>query len=354
VKQSERRVEGRAEGSIGLICPLTGRFAPLGREFLRGATVAMREAREYGITGVELVVGDTRSNALDSRKTAIMLMDQGVRAIVGGVLSSTTIAAAQAAQNGGTVLYSPVASEEGISDIGEFIFQTSQDYETEIAAVARMACREMGLRRIAFMAGDSERWRELAELLRREVEGQGGMLCAADFYEQGSTDFKADIDRLRKSFPDALFIPSDTEDLVLILPQLSFYEFGVQLLGTSGWNSMKLLRMAGRDMEGAVFPVEDVSVTGDERYLAAAALTGYEGGEVNRFVIGGYEGVRKVLAAMASASESGAPLRDEMERMLSDRRHNFIEKVTGDGIRFNIIRGERVEPFASVYAPDGR
>jgi hypothetical protein len=43
-----------------------------------------------------------------------------------------------------------------------------------------------------------------------------------------------------------------------------------------------------------------------------------------------------------------------MERMLSDRRHNFIEKVTGDGIRFNIIRGERVEPFASVYAPDGR
>ena len=344
---------GKASGSIGLICPLSGRYARLGKEFLRGAIIAIREAREYGVTGVELVVGDTRSNALDARKSALILIEEEkVDAIVGGVLSSTTIAAAQSAQHANTVLYSPVASVEGIAGIGGYIFQSSQDYETEIAALARVACLEMGIRRIAFMAEDSQRRRSLAELLRREVEGLGGTLCVVDYYEQGSTDFNLNIERIRKAVPEALFIPSDTEDLVLILPQLSFYEFGVQLLGTSSWNSKKLLRMAGRDMEGAVFPSEDVSDSGEERYIAAAVLTGHEGGDVNRFVVGGYDGVRKTLAAMAAASDSGSPLRDEMERMFSERQHNFIELMSGDGIRFNIVRKERVEEYVTIFATD--
>lgn len=351
VSRPVERGAGNASGSIGLICPLSGRFAALGKEFLRGAAVAVREAREYGMTGIELVVGDTRSNALDARSSVLALIDEEkVDAIVGGVLSSTTIAAAQTAQNGGTVLYSPIASEEGIAGIGDHIFQSSQDYETEIAAVARVACVEMGLMRIAFMAEDSPRWHSLAELFRREVEGLGGILCAVDYYEQGSTDFKLNLDRIRKAAPEALFIPSDTEDLVLILPQLSFYEFGVQLLGTSLWNSRNLLRMAGRDMEGAVFPAMDVSDSGEERYLAAAVLTGHEGGDVNRFVTGGYDGVRKVMEAMAAASASGLPLRDEMEKMLSERRHNFIELVAGHGIMFNIVRSENVEEYVKVSA----
>lgn len=348
VKQRESGA-GEVTGSIGLICPLSGRFSPLGKEFLRGATVAIREAREYGVTGVEMVVGDTRSNALDARKAAIALIEEErVGAIVGGVLSSTTIAAAQAAEHSGTVLYSPVASEEGIAGIGRYIFQHSQDYETEIAAIARVAILEMGIRRIAFMAEDSPRWHSLSELLRREVEGLGGTLCVVDFYEQGSTDFKYNIERIRDAVPEALFLPPDTEDLVLILPQLSFYEFGVQLLGTSSWNSGKLLRMAGRDMEGAVFPGEGISDSSEEKYLAAAALTGYEGGDLNRFVTGGYDGVRKVMEAMAAASASETGLRDEMERMLSEKRHNFIEMMATDGIRFNIVRKERVEEFVTL------
>ena len=89
----------------------------------------------------------------------------------------------------------------------------------------------------------------------------------------------------------------------------------------------------------------------EERYLAAAALTGYEGGDVNRFVTGGYDGVRKMLEAMASASASGSSLRDEMERMLSERQHSFVELMSGDGIRFNIVRREKVEEYVTVSAP---
>ena len=85
----------------------------------------------------------------------------------------------------------------------------------------------------------------------------------AEFYPEGSTDFAESIGRVRAADPEALFIASGTEDLILILPQLSFHEFGSQLLGTSAWNSRRLIRMAGRDLEGALFPPISISCGGE-------------------------------------------------------------------------------------------
>lgn len=349
VRPTERKTVRPAAGAIGLLCPLSGRYAALGEEFVRGARIAALEAREYGAEGIELVAGDTRSSPLDSRDAAVRLIaDERVRAIVGGILSSTTITAAQVAENAGVVLYSPLASEEGIDEIGPHVFQAPSDLEAELAAVVRAARREMGLVRFAMLAVDSQRQRRTAALLRREVEACGGTLCAVEYYDQGSTDFKEQIDRLREAAVEALFIPSDTEDLVLILPQLSFYEFGVQLLGTSAWDSGRLLRMAGRDMEGAVFPAGAGEGRLAERYLAACALVGEDPGDANRFVAGGYEGVRAVIEALGASATSGLTVREEMERAISMRRHRFLELVEGEGIPLVIVRSERAAPFATI------
>ena len=137
---------------------------------------------------------------------------------------------------------------------GRRICDAPPDSEAEVVAVCRIACVDLGLKRFAFMAVDKERSRHTEALFRQGVSLFGGEVVASDFYEQGSTDFKYNIERMRKASPEALYIASDSEDLILILPQLSFYEFGVQLLGSSAWNSKNLQRMAGRDMEGAIFP----------------------------------------------------------------------------------------------------
>lgn len=344
-------VTGRvgAGGSIGLLCPLSGRFAALGREFLRGAAIALKEARRYGTDDVELVVGDTRSRALDARETALRLIEEeSVSALAGGVLSSTTIAAAQTAQERRTVLYSPVASEQGIDQIGEYIFQSAPGYEEEIIALVKVARDMMGLSRMAFMGPDTDGSRRLARLYMLEVERSGGVFTGAEFYEPGSTDFGKAIRALRKIDAEALFIPSDTDDLVLILPQLSFYEYGVQLLGTSAWNSNNLLRMAGRDMEGAVFPAEQDPEMAEGLYAAAAALLGEEETDVNRFVTGGYSAVRRLIEAMRAADESGSSLREALDEMTGERRHRYIEAVAGEGMSVLTVRKERVEEYARI------
>jgi branched-chain amino acid transport system substrate-binding protein len=338
-----------AKYRIGVLCPLEGRFAPLGDSFLRGASIALKEARATGLPSVELVVGDTRGAPLACRSVAQRLVEEErVDALLGEVLSSSTIAAAQVAQLSRTVLLSPVATEEGIGEIGDWVFQTGLGSEVEIAAIARMACVRLGLTRIAFLSSDDLRSRRISLLFRDEVERLGGELVIAEFYPEGRTDFAAAIDRVRAAAPEALFIGSDTEDLILILPQLSFHEFGVQLLGTSDWNSKRLLRMTGRDLEGALFPADVEARRGERQFTAACTLVKEPVGEINQVVVGGYRGTRLLIEALSRSRSGGEALRLEMARLLDQRRHPFLELLAGDGILFYTVRNEQAVEFETL------
>jgi len=341
-----KTAEASPRRRIGVLCPLEGRFATLGESFLRGASIALKEARLKGIANVDLVVGDTRGNPLESRSVAERLIEEErVDALLGEVLSSSTIAAAQVAELSKTVLLSPVATEEGISDVGEWVFQMATSSEVEITALAGMACSRLGLRRVAFLSSDDLASRRVARLFGDEVERLGGELVIAEFYPEGSTDFAESIGRVRAADPEALFIASGTEDLILILPQLSFHEFGSQLLGTSAWNSRRLIRMAGRDLEGALFPA-DIDQRGGERlFTNACALVKEPPGEINQVVIGGYRGTKLLLEALAKSKSGGAPLREEMSRLLEKRRHPFLDLVEGEGILFYTVRNERAVEY---------
>ena len=331
---------------IGVLCPIEGRFATLGESFLRGASVALKEARLKGIKNIDLVVGDTRGDPFECRSVVERLIEEErVDALLGEVLSSSTIAAAQVAEASKTVLLSPVATEEGIGEVGEWIFQTATSSEAEIAALARIACKRLGLRRIAFLSSNDPASRRVARLFGGEVERLGGELVIAEFYPEGSTDFAESIGRVRAADPEALFIASGTEDLVLILPQLSFHEFGSQLLGTSAWNSRRLIRMVGKDLEGALFPADIDQLSGERLFASACSLVNEPVGEVNQVVIGGYRGTKILLEALAKSKSGGAPLREEMSRLLEKRRHPFLDYFAGEGILFYTVKNEQAVEY---------
>jgi branched-chain amino acid transport system substrate-binding protein len=333
---------------IGILCPLSGRFSPVGDAFLKGASIAVREAMKRSSLAVELVVGNSRGDPLTARSAAEKLIgEEGVVAIVGAVLSSPTIAAAQVAEYGETVLLSPVATEEGISEIGEWIFQMSAGVDVEVISISRLACAELGMKRLAFLAADNARSHSIERLFSREIGARGGLLCAAEFYQEGSTDFREHLEVIRRSSPEGLFLTSDVDDLVLILPQISYYEFGLQLLGTSAWHSNRLLRMSARDMEGAIFP-QLPEVERDEELLAAAfEYVGESSGEFNTFIVGGYMGTRAILAALAEGATDRAALRGAVSRTLENRPHVYLEFVSGPGITFYTVHDERFEIFLS-------
>jgi branched-chain amino acid transport system substrate-binding protein len=116
----------------------------------------------------------------------------------------------------------------------------------------------------------------------------GGMVTAVESYQTDQTDFADQIrkmvglydprpaslmrqsDEARKSKDDeditdkekpepiidfdALFIPDTFQRVAMISPQLAFHDvLGIQLLGTSAWQSPKLIEMAKDYIQGAIF-----------------------------------------------------------------------------------------------------
>lgn len=330
---------------IGIICPLSGKYKPLGESFMKGAYIALEEARRDGIDNIELIIGNTRASPLEAQMiTRHLINEEGVDVIVGGILNSSTVAAAQVAQAEGTVIYYPVSTMERIELIGGYVFQTPVDYEREIIALAEVAVINLGVGRIAYMAADNTFNRELEILFREEVERRGSRVCVAEYYTPGSTDFKANIDRIKRYAPEALFIPADKNDLVLIMPQLSFYEFGIQLLGLSSWNSSSLIYLNGKDMSGAVFPAETARDHERDMYISAAELVNEPAERVNNFEVRGYIGTRQVIDLIASGSGKDT-LRDRMFDFLNRRVHPYIEAAGNDGIPFYRIRDGSKEEF---------
>lgn len=351
-EQKLSKQEKPAPFRIGIICPLTGRFSQLGKSFVRGAVLALQEARKEGVDNLELVVGDTKANSLDACSIAERLIrEERVDIIVGGISSSSTVAAAQVAQSHKTVLFSPLASERGIDRIGDYIFQDLRNYEVEIITISKVTCRDLGIRRIAFLAADNLLNRRIEFLLRAEVEREGGIICVADYYEEGSTDFRKNIDKIKTAAPEALFIPSGQDDLVLILPQLSFYEFGVQLLGLSNWDSDDLIQIAGKDMNGALFPAETGSNNDRQLYLTAAAYLGEPRDGANRFEVEGYKGTKRVIELLA-VNTPEMSLRERMEYLINNRPHPYLKSISSNGILLFTVRNNKKEYFLTHKATD--
>jgi len=341
-----RRIERKSTEAfkVGILCPLSGRLSPIGHEFLRGATVVLREAMLARGINMELIVADTKGDPLVAMKETTRLIErEGVHVIVGAVLSSTTISAAIVAQEHGIVFLSPLATAEGISEIGDRVFQLESSTEAEVIAVAEVATKVLRLRRIAVMAVADERAFRITKLFRAEVERFGGEVVTVNFYEEGKTDFKDYIELIRSSDPDGLFIPSDTEDLILILPQLSFYEFGVRLLGLSNWNSDRLLKMVSRDMEGAVFPGNFLDDYLEQSLQSSAAVINEPLSDINPFLLGGYRGVKVIVDVLARSSSDMEKFFDMLSSFLNNRENMFLTIARDRGIpMYTILNGKKV------------
>ena len=115
-----------------------------------------------------------------------------------------------------------------------------------------------------------------------------------------------------------MFIPGDAEELILLLPQASFYDLQIQLLGLSNWNSDKLLRLSQRELEGAIFPREAYHGKDAESYDAfVASYRKKFGGGMPPVAVAGYFGARLLLQTMMGGVIDRRHVREALDSELN-------------------------------------
>lgn len=198
----------RLTGTIGVVLPLSGPFASVAEQTLRGVllaagvfgpgagadAVAADQAPPAG--GLRVVVqdsGGTPAGAAEAVRALAALPD--VVAVVGPLLTEEVQAAADAAQESGIPLLA-ITRHESVVRPGANVFRLALTRRMEAEALADHAVQGRGLRRIAILYPKDDYGREFEELLWQAVEARGGRIVGVSGYAPGGRDLAAPIRNL--------------------------------------------------------------------------------------------------------------------------------------------------------------
>jgi len=276
------QVEGRAwrRRALGVVLPLSGRYAPFGRMVKQGIELALEQQKE---TNIELIVRDSRADVAHTEAVMHDLLEsQRVLAVVGPMMGDPATRAAEMAQDYRVPMVL-LSHWEGLPQLGSYVFRHSLTARQQARALVEYAVHTLGLETFALLQPENELGNNFAGHFRSALEQEGGEVLYHRSYPPGSTDFRAalkpmappekeenqgqegsganalegetGVDETEPELEfDAIFIPDFADTIALLAPQLAFSDIeGAQLLGINGWNSTDLLNQAGRYVRGAVF-----------------------------------------------------------------------------------------------------
>ena len=282
-------VADRAEGTLGVVLPLSGELAGAGQEALDGILLASgvleggAAASADGAPppastarGLRLRVRDS-AGAPERAAAALreLAADPAVLAVLGPLTAEEALASAADSDALGLPIVTLTRHEEAAAGHPN-VFRIGLTPGAEAERLAEYAVGSLGARRIGILYPNDAYGESMRALFGAAVGARGAAVAGAAGYEVDATDFSAPIRALIRSAGgtpidptqppaaetapavpggfDAIFVPDAHRAVGLIAPALAFAGIrGVRLLGTSAWNDPGLVAVGREHVEGAVF-----------------------------------------------------------------------------------------------------
>jgi branched-chain amino acid transport system substrate-binding protein len=252
--------------TVGVVLPLSGRFAKFGDESLNGILLAagIFEANPPpGTSPLRLLVRDSGAGT-DAAAAAVteLAADPAVTAVIGPLLAEEAEVATAAADGAGLPLLTLSAKESASGPSASHVYRFGATARAEADALAEYTVKVMGLRRFGILYPEDPYGRGLRDLFEQAVKARGASIVRSVAYEPRPRDLTGPVREVlgppgkAGAAPalDALFVPDSRDQGALAATALVAAGAGsVRVLGTRGWQSPDLLRLGGTAIEGAIF-----------------------------------------------------------------------------------------------------
>ena len=252
------KVDQRPYITIGALIGLSGDAAAYGVSQKKGIELAVKEVNDSNYIGgnreLRLVVVDGGSSG-DSAAVAIsqMINDHGVAAIIGPTLSSQAFKADPIAQKNSIPVVAVSNTVPGITEMGDYIFRCSLPESTVIGGTIKAAASQLRIVKAAYLWGrDDDYTRAGYQAFRDAVEKNGLGVVADETFARGDTDFKAQLERITASGPDAILVSALAREASPIIRQARALGYSGLIIGGNGFNSPDLITQAGSAAEGVM------------------------------------------------------------------------------------------------------
>jgi len=301
---------------IGVVLPLRGTMAPFGQAALDGIRLAVGQFNEaHPKNTVGWVVRDVEET---ETPFSVWLTTYRPVALVGPLLSRDVNRVVPLIAKTDLLLITPGATASEVAGLGTSVVRNAFTTRAQCRAIAGRAVGEMRLKRFAILYPAHRSGPDWMKCFSEEVVRQGGQVVVAESYPPGETDFAGPIGRIKDKAMrttedgsaslaiDALFLPADSAEAGLIVPQLAFHGVrGVTLLGINSWNDPEFLKRVGRHAEGALFA--DGFFQDSTRPAVRTFVTAYQkrfGRPPDLLAAQGYDATQWILTAIASGADT--------------------------------------------------
>ncbi len=248
-------------GRIGLLLPLTGRYADAGETLLRAAELALFDS---GLDDLVLLPRDTTGTATGAETAARALLDDGVDLILGPLLADGVRAVAPHAARENVAM---IAFSTDRTAAGAGVYLIGHTPRAQIRRVIAYAAA-LGHRRIALLAPRTRYGQTSADEAADAAAHAGLAFAGAHYYAADGSDAEDAVRRLAArqqqdggpgALPfDALLLPDGGARLRQVAPLLPYYDIDpaeVRLLGTGLWDDPATLGEPA--LNGGLFAAPD-------------------------------------------------------------------------------------------------
>lgn len=239
---------------VGASFELTGNVANYGKSTLSGLKLAVDQVNKAGgVNGKQLVVveSDNKSEPAESGNSVTKLITQDkVVAVVGPATSGCVFAATPVVTSNKVPLIAPCATAPAITvdngQVKEFIFRACFIDPFQGRVMAEFADKTLGVKNVAILHDASSDYSKgLAEVFEKTLNEKGGKVVAKEAFLSKDIDFKAALTKIKAANPEAIYIPGYYEEVAKIIKQTREIGLNVPLIGCDGWDSPKLVEIAG-------------------------------------------------------------------------------------------------------------
>ena len=310
-----------------------------GTSHVEGIKLAVDEINQAG--GVEIdgvkkqIVLDVKDNKTDETEMPQVynaLVENGNTVILGPATSSLTKQAFAMSNERKVPTLSASATDDTVTYQADG--KTVQPYGFKICysdsfqgnAIAQVAM-EKGFKKVVVFADNSSDYSKgLVNVFTKKYEALNGTIVAVENYQKGDKEFTSILTKIKNMDYDALFVSGYYEEASQIVKQARGMGIDKPILGPDGFDSPKLLEVAGAEALNNVFFTTHFSLSEKSEKVQAfldAYRTRYEK-EPDTFAALGYDLAYFVKACMEKAnSQDPEAIRDAIDG------YQDFEGVTG-------------------------
>lgn len=336
---------------IGLNYELSGNVSTYGTSLVQGIELAYKEINaDGGVLGkqVELIKADNQSKTDEAANISSRLATRDkVVAILGPATSGNTKAALPPAQENKVPLISASATADDVTldssgNVREYVFKTCFSDSFQGITMANFAKSEFSYTKAAILRDNTSDYAKgLSENFSKTFIEGGGTIVAEEAYQAKDTDFKTLLTSIKAADPEVLFVPGYYEEVGLIVKQARELGLTVPILGADGFDSPKLVEIAGAEALEDVYYSNHYSSgdTSDEVGAFKERFNAEYGKDPDAFNALGYDMAYLVADALERAGEADpVKLKDALAAtdgfkgvtgsLTMDEFHNPIKAVT--------------------------